>query len=135
MPSTTTTPTAIQMASATPNGNADAAATISSIPPVVGINFGNSYASIAVFTKVGLLFFRDGELTSLGQEGLAESIANEDGERQIACAIAFQGEEMVNDYYPNSSLSSRIAVHRESSQATARQKFCEYHNWIPQPDW
>ncbi|TFK62385.1 actin-like ATPase domain-containing protein [Pluteus cervinus] len=48
-----------------------------SIPPVVGINFGNSYASIAVFTK----------------EGLAECIANEDGERQIACAIAFHGEE------------------------------------------
>ncbi|KAF8906352.1 Hsp70 protein-domain-containing protein, partial [Mucidula mucida] len=45
-----------------------------SIPPVVGINFGNSYASIA--------------------EGVAESIAYEDGERQIACAIAFQGEEM-----------------------------------------
>ncbi|KAF9023580.1 actin-like ATPase domain-containing protein [Hymenopellis radicata] len=66
------------MASPTPNGNADAAATIAPIPPVVGINFGNSYASIAVFTK----------------EGLAESIANEDGERQIACAIAFQGEEM-----------------------------------------
>jgi hypothetical protein len=26
---------------------------------------------------------------------LAECIANEDGERQIACAVAFQGEEMV----------------------------------------
>ncbi|PPQ66230.1 hypothetical protein CVT26_010931 [Gymnopilus dilepis] len=50
----------------------------SSLPPVVGINFGNSYASIAVFTK----------------EGLAECIANEDGERQIACAISFHGEEM-----------------------------------------
>ncbi|KAF7974372.1 hypothetical protein HWV62_12340 [Athelia sp. TMB] len=46
--------------------------------PVVGINFGNSFASIAVLTK----------------EGLAECIANEDGERQIACAVAFQGEEM-----------------------------------------
>jgi hypothetical protein len=27
------------------------------------------------------------------QEGLAECIANEDGERQIACAISFHGEE------------------------------------------
>ncbi|KIM37662.1 hypothetical protein M413DRAFT_448433 [Hebeloma cylindrosporum] len=60
------------------NGSAEAPAQISTLPPVVGINFGNSYASIAVFTK----------------EGLAECIANEDGERQIACAIAFQGEEM-----------------------------------------
>jgi hypothetical protein len=30
------------------------------------------------------------------QEGLAESIANEDGERQIACAVAFHGEEIVS---------------------------------------
>ncbi|KAH6904660.1 dnaK-type molecular chaperone bipA [Coprinopsis sp. MPI-PUGE-AT-0042] len=51
---------------------------MNTLPPVVGINFGNSYASIAVFTK----------------EGHAESIANEDGERQIACAVAFQGEEI-----------------------------------------
>lgn len=27
---------------------------------------------------------------------MAECIANEDGERQIACAVAFQGEEMVS---------------------------------------
>jgi heat shock 70kDa protein 1/2/6/8 len=29
------------------------------------------------------------------QENQAECIANEDGERQIACAIAFQGDETV----------------------------------------
>ncbi|KAJ7035658.1 Hsp70 protein-domain-containing protein [Mycena alexandri] len=66
---------------ATPNGNAaqpPAEATPSNIPAVVGINLGNAYASIAVFTK----------------EGLAECIANENGERQIACAIAFHGEEI-----------------------------------------
>ncbi|KAJ7132108.1 Hsp70 protein-domain-containing protein [Mycena epipterygia] len=65
----------------TPNGNAaqpPAEATPSNIPAVVGINFGNAYASIAVYTK----------------EGLAECIANENGERQIACAIAFHGEEI-----------------------------------------
>ncbi|KAI0043341.1 actin-like ATPase domain-containing protein [Auriscalpium vulgare] len=56
-----------------PNGSANAPVEASSQPTVVGINFGNSYASIA--------------------EGLAESIANEDGERQIACAISFHGEE------------------------------------------
>ncbi|TRM62782.1 Hsp70 protein-domain-containing protein [Schizophyllum amplum] len=60
------------------NGTADAPIEVPLIPPVVGINFGNSYASIAVFTK----------------EGHAECIANEDGERQIACALAFYGEEM-----------------------------------------
>ncbi|KAJ7257928.1 Hsp70 protein-domain-containing protein [Mycena haematopus] len=60
----------------TPNGNAaqPAEVTPSNIPAVVGINFGNTYASIA--------------------EGLAECIANENGERQIACAIAFHGEEI-----------------------------------------
>ncbi|KAJ3561168.1 hypothetical protein NP233_g10361 [Leucocoprinus birnbaumii] len=61
-----------------PNGVAEPSVELTSLPPVVGINFGNSYASIAVFTK----------------EGLAECIANEDGERQIACAISFHGEEM-----------------------------------------
>ncbi|KAI6038554.1 Hsp70 protein-domain-containing protein [Pisolithus marmoratus] len=61
------------------NGNAATHSGMSSaMPPIVGINFGNSYASIAVLVK----------------EGVAECIANEDGERQIACAIAFQGEEM-----------------------------------------
>ncbi|KAH0826371.1 hypothetical protein J3R83DRAFT_5333 [Lanmaoa asiatica] len=60
-----------------PNGGAETPVEIST-PSIVGINFGNSYASIAVFTK----------------EGVAECIANEDGERQIACALAFHGEEM-----------------------------------------
>ncbi|KAG1880076.1 Hsp70 protein-domain-containing protein [Suillus subluteus] len=60
------------------NGTAEAPIEISSVPAIVGINFGNSYASIAVLTK----------------EGISECIANEDGERQIACAIAFHGEEM-----------------------------------------
>ncbi|KAJ7089670.1 Hsp70 protein-domain-containing protein [Mycena belliarum] len=64
-----------------PNGNAaqtPVQAAQSALPAVVGINFGNAYASIAVYTK----------------EGLAECIANENGERQIACAIAFHGEEI-----------------------------------------
>ncbi|KAF9231744.1 Hsp70 protein-domain-containing protein [Melanogaster broomeanus] len=56
-----------------PNGSAAAPVDVST-PSIVGINFGNSYASIA--------------------EGIAECIANEDGERQIACALAFHGEEM-----------------------------------------
>ncbi|KIJ37818.1 hypothetical protein M422DRAFT_33552 [Sphaerobolus stellatus SS14] len=46
---------------------------------VIGINFGNTFASIAVITK----------------EGKAECIANEDGERQIASAISFHGEEIL----------------------------------------
>ncbi|KAI5116561.1 hypothetical protein M0805_001546 [Coniferiporia weirii] len=61
-----------------PNGVAPGAQTTKKIPTVVGINFGNSYASISVITK----------------EGLADCIANEDGERQIACAVSFHGEEI-----------------------------------------
>ncbi|GJJ10500.1 hypothetical protein Clacol_004726 [Clathrus columnatus] len=45
---------------------------------VIGINFGNSFSSIAIITK----------------EGKAECIANEAGERQIPSCIAFHGEEM-----------------------------------------
>ncbi|GJE89412.1 actin-like ATPase domain-containing protein [Phanerochaete sordida] len=66
------------MAATKANGSADAPIEVSSAPAVIGINFGNSYASIAVLNK----------------EENADCIANEDGERQIACAIAFHGEEM-----------------------------------------
>jgi heat shock protein 1/8 len=37
------------------------------------------------------------------QEGLAECIANEDGERQIACAISFHGEETASIFSPHAS--------------------------------
>ncbi|KAJ9115280.1 hypothetical protein QFC20_001147 [Naganishia adeliensis] len=47
-------------------------------PAVLGVNFGQSYASIAV----------------IGKEGHASCIANEDGERQIACAVSYNGEEV-----------------------------------------
>ncbi|KAI0344367.1 actin-like ATPase domain-containing protein [Trametopsis cervina] len=62
------------------NGSAEAPIDLaaSAIPTVVGINFGNSYASISVLNK----------------QGNPDCIANEDGERQIACAISFQGEEI-----------------------------------------
>ncbi len=62
------------------NGTAEAPIEVSGLPVVVGINFGNSYASISVLNK----------------EGNADCIANEDGERQIACAISFNGEEIVS---------------------------------------
>ncbi|KAG8908641.1 Hsp70 protein that interacts with Zuo1p [Tulasnella sp. 403] len=47
-------------------------------PVVVGISLGDSYASIAVINK----------------EKQPECIANEDGERQIACAVSFSGSEV-----------------------------------------
>ena len=89
-----------------PNGSAQDPIEIPSLQTVIGINFGNSFASIAVLTKVcslSLFFSSLGanmERRLIGglyeQEGLAECIANEDGERQIACAISFHGEETVS---------------------------------------
>ncbi|KAL7415558.1 Hsp70 protein-domain-containing protein [Mrakia frigida] len=49
-----------------------------SAPTVFGINFGSSFASISI----------------IGKEGHAECIANEEGERQIACAVSYNGEEI-----------------------------------------
>ncbi|KAK8846647.1 hypothetical protein IAR55_005734 [Kwoniella newhampshirensis] len=49
-----------------------------SAPAILGINFGQSYASIAVIDK----------------EGHPTCIANEEGERQIACAISYAGEQV-----------------------------------------
>ncbi|CAE6411832.1 unnamed protein product [Rhizoctonia solani] len=46
-------------------------------PAVIGVNFGNAYASIAV----------------INNEGEPDCIANEDGERQIAAALSYFGLE------------------------------------------
>ncbi|KAK4047001.1 Hsp70 protein that interacts with Zuo1p [Microbotryomycetes sp. JL201] len=46
-------------------------------PAACGINFGQSFSSVAVINK----------------EGLADCIANDDGERQIATALSFNGTE------------------------------------------
>ncbi|KAG8869170.1 Hsp70 protein that interacts with Zuo1p [Tulasnella sp. 331] len=59
------------MSAAAPNGT-------SKFETVIGINFGDNYASIAVINK----------------ENQPECIANEDGERQIACAISYNGQEL-----------------------------------------
>ncbi|KAJ3561164.1 hypothetical protein NP233_g10365 [Leucocoprinus birnbaumii] len=53
------------------NGVAETSVELTSLPPVVGINFGNSYASIAVFTKVGLLA---GSLRSLSQRSTSAPV-------------------------------------------------------------
>nr|WKJ30261.1 Hsp-4 [Glaciozyma antarctica PI12] len=47
------------------------------VTTVIGLNFGQSFSSIAVINK----------------EGLADCIANDDGERQIASALSFNGTE------------------------------------------
>lgn len=47
-------------------------------PVILGINFGQSYASIAVIDK----------------DGHSECIANEDGERQIACAVSYVEDQV-----------------------------------------
>lgn len=84
-----------------PNGTAETPTQLlNSFAPVVGINFGNSFASIAVLTKVKKTTWVFDSMANLDlQEGLAECIANEDGERQIACAVAFQGEELVRAFF------------------------------------
>ncbi|KZV96308.1 actin-like ATPase domain-containing protein [Exidia glandulosa HHB12029] len=56
---------------------------------VIGINFGNTYSSIAV----------------LSNEKQAECIANENGERQIASAVSFSGEET---YIGNQALPQTV---------------------------
>ncbi|GAA6012981.1 hypothetical protein JCM10207_008402 [Rhodosporidiobolus poonsookiae] len=46
-------------------------------PGLLGLNFGQSFSSVAIIDK----------------EGLADCIANDDGERQIATALSFSGTE------------------------------------------
>ncbi|GAA5909834.1 ribosome-associated complex protein SSZ1 [Sporobolomyces salmoneus] len=47
-------------------------------PGLLGLNFGQSFSSVAIIDK----------------EGLADCIANDDGERQIASALSFNGSEV-----------------------------------------
>ncbi|KAG7085741.1 hypothetical protein E1B28_003284 [Marasmius oreades] len=78
------------------NGNADPktppASASHTIPHVIGINFGNAFASIAILSGK--------------EKGLQpECIANEDGERQIACAVSFHGEQV---YIGNEALNQLV---------------------------
>ncbi|EDQ99423.1 uncharacterized protein LACBIDRAFT_192317 [Laccaria bicolor S238N-H82] len=91
-----------------PNGGAEAPTEVSFLPPVVGINFGNTYASIA--------------------EGLAECIANEDGERQIACAIAFHGEEI----YIGNQAKSQLVKNSKNTITGFRDLLGKRFSEIPQ---
>jgi hypothetical protein len=84
---------------------------------VVGINFGRSYSCIAVINK----------------EGRAEVIANEDGERQIPNAIAFNEEQEVclfRLFYRLSQLRSRHAVHWGTGATTTRAKQSKCDSWV-----
>ena len=47
---------------AQPNGTAEAPIEVPALPTVVGINFGNSYASIAVLTQVCARLLLNGDL-------------------------------------------------------------------------
>ncbi|KAG2136351.1 Hsp70 protein-domain-containing protein [Suillus bovinus] len=95
-----------------PNGTAEAPIEVSAVPSIVGINFGNSFASIAILTK----------------EGIAECIANEDGERQIACAIAFHGEEM----YIGNQASHQLVKNSQNTITGFRNLLGKKFSEVPQ---
>ena len=74
--------------------------------------------------SAALLWFR------FSEEGHAECIANEEGERQIACAISYNGEEVVSLAISSSSRAAyieggRVELDRPSptsSLATSRRR-------------
>ncbi|KAF5391066.1 hypothetical protein D9757_003097 [Collybiopsis confluens] len=100
------------MVSSTQNGSAKPAEEALNLPALVGINLGDSFASIAVLTK----------------EGLAECIANEDGERQIACAISFFGEEM----YIGSPAKAQLVKNAKNTIVGFRNLLGKKFSEIPQ---
>ncbi|GAA5855663.1 hypothetical protein JCM9279_003296 [Rhodotorula babjevae] len=64
----------------TPRAPTEPQTPIKQAPGLLGLNFGQSFSSVAIIDK----------------EGLADCIANDDGERQIASALSFSGTE---EYY------------------------------------
>ncbi|GAA5825788.1 hypothetical protein JCM11251_000369 [Rhodosporidiobolus azoricus] len=74
------TPKGSKPASKAPSGvstPAVQAEPVKAAPGLLGLNFGQSFSSVAIIDK----------------EGLADCIANDDGERQIATALSFSGSE------------------------------------------
>jgi hypothetical protein len=68
------------------------------------------------------------------QKGLAECIANEDGERQIACAISYHGEEIVCEAVLLCYLTIyACSVHWQSSKTAIGKECEEYNSWIQEP--
>jgi hypothetical protein len=99
-----------------PNGSAEAPIEVSSLPPVVGINFGKTYG-VYEGQKNFVLQIKRFMILAANQEGLAECIANEDGERQITYAIAFQVKKScVNALSLASDMLITCIVHRKSSK-------------------
>ncbi len=86
---------AFDMSGPESNGATNAVNNAPRVPPVVGINFGNSYASIAVLNKASCASSLAFGVADAQQDHVPDCIANEDGERQIATALSFHGEQMV----------------------------------------
>lgn len=90
-------------------------------PGLVGLTFGQSFSSVAVIDKVRTDTFYHANEPSLTlgraakQEGLADCIANDDGERQIATALSFSGSEFVS---PSRGPSARSSTDRHSPCST-----------------
>ena len=74
-------------------------------------------------------------LTIRVQEGNPDCIANEDGERQIACAISYAGEEVVRfafSFHGTPKLTRYCTVHRKPSQATPREERAKHDCRFPE---
>lgn len=69
-------------------------------PGLLGVNFGQAFSSVAIIDK----------------EGLADCIANDDGERQIASALSFSGSEFVR-------VLARTRLHALGADTCARMQY------------
>lgn len=77
-------------------------------PGLLGVNFGQGFSSVAIIDK----------------EGLADCIANDDGERQIASALSFSGSEFVRRL-------ARTRLHAVEADTCVRQ--CSTRVFPPAP--
>lgn len=91
---------------------------------VVGINFGQTASSIAVINKVrpkatasASQLGADAAALGIAQEGLADCIANDDGDRQIATAVSFAGDQVVR---PISCQLHKHDAHQGTSTSETR---------------
>lgn len=123
------------------NGSADASIEPSSsiLPTVIGINYGNSYASIAVVSKARVYFF------AVPNQVTAHSIHRKDWQtaspmRTVNARLPLLSPFMVKKryaFYCSSELYDLTrdadTVHRHRSETSTREKRREHNNWFQEP--
>jgi len=115
-----------------PNGTKTPQNNASRAPPVVGINFGNSYASIAVLNKASCseVYLLVWLMASRTMCLIASQTKMVNVKSQLLC-LFMASKWCVASREIFSNVLKNLPVHRQSGEASASQKCEEHYHWLP----